>query len=181
MAKTVADIMLPLSEYAVVDEGATIVDALLVLRESQAKVPPGRQPHRAILVRGREGRIVGKLHYFAFLRALLPERKARAARDLADDPAPGDDFRDTSKRMLDLLTGEVLDVRERARSVTVGDVCTPVTVSIHERAPLSDAIPMFLAHRTLSLLVTRDEETVGLLRLSDFCDELAREITEETP
>ena len=36
MAKTVADIMVPLSEYAVVDEHATILEALQALQEAQA-------------------------------------------------------------------------------------------------------------------------------------------------
>jgi CBS domain-containing protein len=176
MAKTVADIMVPLSEYAVVDDDATIVDALRALQESQEKLPLGRQPHRAILVRNRAGRIIGKMHHFAFLRALLPERKARAAQELFDRAGVGDDFRDASMRMLDFLVGDFVDVCERARNVVVGDVCTPVTVSIRDRASLSDAIPMFLAHETLSLLVTREGETVGILRLSDFFDELSRQI-----
>jgi CBS domain-containing protein len=176
MAKRVVDIMVPLSEYAVVGRDATILEALRALQASQAKVPEGRQPHRAILVTDDRGRIVGKLHHFAFLRALLPEKKARGAQDLLDRAGVGDDVRDASMRMLDLLTGDFVNVCERARSVVVGDVCGSVTVSIHERAPLSDAIPMFLAHQTLSLLVTRDGETVGVLRLSDFFDELSRQI-----
>ena len=75
MAKTVKDVMLPLSEYAVVDEDATILDALMALEESQEKLPAGRQPHRGVLVRNDRGEIVGKLQHFAFLRALVPERK----------------------------------------------------------------------------------------------------------
>jgi len=35
---------------------------------------------------------------------------------------------------------------------------------------------MFLAHQTLSLLVGEGDRTVGILRLSDFFDELARQI-----
>jgi signal-transduction protein with cAMP-binding, CBS, and nucleotidyltransferase domain len=62
----------------------------------------------------------------------------------------------------------------------VRDVCTSATVSIQEEAPLSDAIAMFLSHQTLSLLVRRREETVGILRLSDLFDELARQIMEGT-
>ena len=76
MTKRVKDLMLSLSEYAVVDEDATILDALRALAASQAKVPPGKQPHRAILVRDRRGEIVGKLHHFAFLRALAPAAEA---------------------------------------------------------------------------------------------------------
>lgn len=179
MAGTVADIMVPLEEYAVVDETATVLEALHALQASQEKLPAGRQPHRAILVRDRTGRIVGKFHHFAFLRALAAEEKARGKRDtqeLFDRAGVGDDMRDTSMRMLDFLTGDLLDLCERARNVAVGDVCTYATVSIDGRAPLPDAIPVFLRHQTLSLLVGHEGRTVGILRLSDFFDELSRQI-----
>jgi CBS domain-containing protein len=171
--------MVPLAEYAVVDEGATVVEALRALQASQAKLPPGRHPHRAILVRNRAGRIVGKFHHFAFLRALMPDRKARTAQEWFDRAGVSDDLRDTSMRMLDFLTGDLVNLCERARSVAVGDVCTYATVGIDENAPLSDAISMFLTHQTLSLLVTRRGATVGILRLSDFFDELSRQIMAE--
>jgi len=176
MAGRVKDLMLSLSEYAVVDEGATILQALEALDASQAQLPPGRQPHRAILVRRRDGTIVGKLHYHAFLRALVSERKMIGEQNLLDRAGVGDDLRDQSVRMLDLLTGDLVDVCERARHVVVRDVCTPVTQSISEDASLFDAIAEFLKHQTLSLLVRRGSATVGILRLSDLFDELARQI-----
>ncbi len=176
MAERVEDLMIPLAEYAVVDEDATILDALHALEAAQEHLPPGRQPHRAILVRNGRGRIVGKLHYFAFLRALLPDRKAATAQAVLDRAGVGDDLRDTSWRTLDLLTADFVDVCERARNVAVKDVCMSATASIEAKAPLSAAIMAFLMHQTLSLLVTHDRETVGLLRLSDFFDELALQI-----
>jgi len=176
MAARVKDLMLSLSEYAVVDERATILEALEALDVSQAQLPAGRQPHRAILVRTRDGAIVGKLHYHAFLRALVSERKVMVEQDLLDRAGVGDDLRDRSVRMLDLLTGDLVDVCERARHVRVRDVCTPVTQSIREDASLFDAIAEFLAHQTLSLVVRRGTTTVGILRLSDLFDELARQI-----
>ena len=39
-----------------------------------------------------------------------------------------------------------------------------------------EMISHFLRHQTLSLLVTRGGRTIGLLRLSDLFDELARQI-----
>lgn len=179
MRGTVKDIAVPLSEYAVVGENATILDALKALRDAQALVPPERQPHRAILVRDGRGEIVGKVHYFAFLRALAPERKARAARGYMDRAGVDDDLLESSMHMLDFLTGELVDIGERARNVTVGDVCTTTTVSIEEDRPLSHALPMFLSRQTLSLLVTRGGRTVAILRLSDVFDELSREILRE--
>ena len=175
MTKHVKDIMLPLSDYAVVDEDATVLEALKSLQRSQEKLPPDKQPHRAILVKNRHGEIVGKFHHFAFLRALAPERKAMGTLALMDRAGVADDLRDSSMKMLDFLTADLMDVCERARNVAVRDVYT-TTISIPEDAPLSDAISSFLKHQTLSLLVTRQGKTVGILRLSDLFEELARQI-----
>lgn len=176
MAEQVKDIMIPLEDYAIVDEEATVLDALRVLKESQQRLAPGRQPHRAILVRGKNGEIVGKLHHFAFLRALVPERKVLGAVGILERAGVGEDLRDSSMKMLDLLTSDLVDLCERARNVAVGEVQTRATVSIDEEAPLAEAISSFLRHQTLSLLVTRGREKVGILRLSDLFDELARQI-----
>lgn len=178
MVKRVVDLMLPLEDYAVVDQDKTVFDALKALEASQEKLPPGRQPHRAILVKNRRGEIVGKLHHFAFLRALVPERKAMGALALLDRAGVADDLRESSMRTLDLLTSDLMDVCERARNVQVGDVYSPTTVSVEADAPLTDAIVIFLRHQTLSLLVKRGDRTVGILRLSDLFDELARQIVE---
>ena len=177
MGMRVKEIMLRLEDYAVVGEDATILDALNALEKSQEKLSPERQPHRAILVEDSGGQIVGKLHYFAFLRALVPERKAFGATGLLDRAGVGDDLRESSLKMLELLTGDLVDVCERARKVLVRDVCTTTTVSIDEDASLPTAVSKFLLHQTLSLLVTQGGKTVGILRLSDLFDELARQIT----
>jgi signal-transduction protein with cAMP-binding, CBS, and nucleotidyltransferase domain len=88
----------------------------------------------------------------------------------------GDDLREISMRMLEFFTADLVDVCERVRYVGVRDVYTTTTISIDEEAPLLDATTKFLKHQTLSLLVTRGGKTVGILRLSDFFDELSRQI-----
>ncbi len=175
MVKRVKDITLPLSAYAVVDEDATVVDALQVLRESTARLPPGVQPHRAVLVRNRRGEIVGKVHYFAFLRALVPERKSLNNLNILERAGVDDAMRDSSMRLLDLFTGDLVNICERARNVAVRDIFTSAA-GIQEDAALSDAVAAFLSHQTLSLLVRRGQETVGILRLADLFDELSRQI-----
>jgi len=176
MTMRAKDLMLSLSEYAVVDETATILDALHALAASQAQVPPGRQPHRAVLVRDRHGSIVGKLHHFAFLRALVPERKPLVERAMLDRAGVSDELLASSMQALDLLTGDLVDVCQRARNVVVRDVYTPAAASIDGEATLADAIGAFLSQQTLSLLVRRGGTIVGILRLSDLFDELARQI-----
>lgn len=71
--ETFKDIMLSLDEYAVVDEDATMLDALVALDEAQARVPKGRHPHRADLVKDHEGNITGKLGHLAFFAGLEPK------------------------------------------------------------------------------------------------------------
>lgn len=178
--RTVEEIMLPLSDYAVVEEDATIRDALEALKESQEKLPPDRQPHRAILVKDRSGKIIGKLHHFAFLRALVPERRPRGSIDWMDRAGVEEDLWDSSLKTLDFLTADLVDVCQRARHMVVRDVFTPTRVSISSNAPLSDAILAFLSYQTLSLLVTQAGKTVGILRLSDLFEELAAQIMGDT-
>lgn len=180
MTTRVKDLTLSLDEYAVVDESATILDALQALDASQAALPPGRQPHRAVLVRDARGRIVGKLHHFAFLRALLIQRRARLEGDMLDRAGVADDLLQVSMDNLGMLTGDIVNVCVRARNVAVRDVYTPATASIAEDASLADATAAFVHHQTLSLLVTRGGRTVGILRLSDLFDELARQIKTDT-
>lgn len=179
MVKRVQDLTLSLSEYAVVDDDATILDALRALDASQAALPPGRQPHRAVLVRNRDGTIVGKLHHFAFLRALTVRRRGGAEGALLDRAGVGDDLLQASMQNLGMLTGDLVDVCVRARTVGVRDVCTPATASIDADASLADATAAFLEHQTLSLLVRAGGRTVGILRLSDLFDELARQIRQD--
>lgn len=178
MSKRVRDIMISLSDYAVVDEGATLLEALESLRESLKRLPPEKQPHRAVLVRNHRGEVIGKVHHFAFLRALVPDRRTSSNLAVLDRAGVGEDLRESSMRTLDLLTGDLVNICERARSVRVGDFYTSATVSIQESAPLSEAIQLFLSHQTLSLLVRRGGETVGILRLSDLFDELSQQILE---
>lgn len=180
MVKRVMDLTLSLSEYAVVDEDATILDALRALDKSQAALPPGRQPHRAVLVRDRHGTIVGKLHHFAFLRSLMVQRRALPEGAMLDRAGVGDDLLHASMETLGLLTGDLVDVCVRARNVAVRDVYTPATAGIDAEASLADAATAFVTRQTLSLLVHRGGRTVGILRLSDLFDELARQIKQDT-
>ena len=53
------------------------------------------------------------------------------------------------------------------------------TASIDESASLAEAAAVFVERQTLSLLVTRGGQTVGILRLSDLFDELARQIKQD--
>jgi hypothetical protein len=172
--------MLALSEYAVVDSDASLLEALKALHRAQDMVKAGRQPHRAVLVRDNHGTIVGKLGHLAFLRALLPERRPWTHDNaMLEQAGVTKEMKETSTRILGMLSDDLVDVGSRAKTTRVIDVCVPTSAQIERHASLMDAIRVFLAHQTLSLLVTEKGRTVGILRLADVFDELAQAIRQE--
>jgi CBS domain-containing protein len=59
--KLVKDLMIPLSDYATVSEDATLNDAVLALKQSQADFDQAKYRHRAILILGADQQIIGKV------------------------------------------------------------------------------------------------------------------------
>jgi CBS domain-containing protein len=171
MDKTaVKDVMIPLKEYPVVSEDATLVDALLALDEANSRLPAGRQPYRAVLVAERRGHVVGKLGQWALLMALEPKyavhgdmgKLARAG----VDPALIESMMEHYRFFQDGLS----DLCARAAGIGVREIMRPAGDSVDEGAPLSHAIHKMVLGQTLSILATRGEEVVGLVRLSDLFD-----------
>lgn len=72
-AKQLIDVMVPLSEYATVDEGATLVEAVQALEKAQEAFDRNRYHHRAVLVLDGQKNVVGKLSQLDILGALEPK------------------------------------------------------------------------------------------------------------
>ncbi len=174
--KTVRDLMVPLEEYAVVDPEASLFDAVVALEKAQRALPPGRQPHRAVLVVEPGGKVVGKLGHLAFLKALEP--RYDAVGDLAALSRVGlsGEFISSMMGHMELWKDSFDDICQRARHTRIKDVMRPVTESIAEDAPFSEALHNIIVRQSLSLLVTRGPEVVGILRLSDLFATVTEEI-----
>ena len=171
--KKVKDLMVPLEEYAVVSDKATLVDALRALEKAQLTLKPGQHRHRAVLVLDKNNRVVGKIGHLGFLKALEPKynilgdmgKLSRVGLDAAFINSMMENFR--------FFQDDLCDLCKRARHIDVVDVMHPVTESIDENASLNEAIHNMVMWSTLSVLVTRNGEIVGLLRLSDVFQEVA--------
>jgi CBS domain-containing protein len=175
-SKRVRDIMLPLDEYAVVPAETTLREALLALDKAQATLPADRQPHRAVLVIDQNRQIVGKVGQLGFLKAL--EAKYRIFKDLGtlDRAGVSPERLDAMMDDLQFWQDSISVSCQRASSMKVKHFMTPVTECIDENAPLTEAIHKIVAWQTLSVLVTRQGEVVGILRLSDLFIEIANYI-----
>lgn len=168
--KQVKDLMLPLKEYAVVDEDATLHDAVVALDLAQ---PENRQPHRAVLAVDKQGKVVGKLGHLAFLKALEPGYNDLGDLGILARAGVSPSFIDSMMHNLNVWHEDLPTLYNRAREIRVKDVMHPVKESVEEDAPLSEGIHKLILWQTLSLLVTRKGEVTGVLRLSDVYDEIA--------
>jgi CBS domain-containing protein len=168
--KTVKDLMVPLDEYPLVRDNATLLDAALALDEALKNLPPGRQPYRAVLVTDKDGRVIGKIGQWIFLKALEP--KYGVLGDLGKLARAGVSAEVIASMMehYRLFQDNLSDSCRRASAMKVTDVMHPVAESIDETAPLSEAIHQLVIGQTLSVLVTRQGQITGLLRLSDLFD-----------
>lgn len=166
--KRVKDLMLPLDEYAVVPEDATLVDALVALEEAQGDLPPGRHPHRAVLVVDKGGTIVGKLGHLAFLKAMEPKYALLGDIQTLSRAGLSSEFITDMMSNMRFWGDESPGMRRRAHAVRVKDAMRKVDENIDENASLMEAIHCLVMWQTLSTLVTRNGQVVGILRLTDL-------------
>lgn len=164
----VKDLMLPLNEYAIVSEEDNLLDAFLTLEMAQVNLPPGRQPHRAVLVKGKNGKIVGKLGHLGFLKALEPKYTILGDVERLSKSGLSGDFIESMMENFNFWQDDLAEICHRARHVKIKKVMKPVEESIDENSTLAEAIHRLVLLQTLSILVTRNNQLVGILRLSDL-------------
>jgi CBS domain-containing protein len=168
--------MVPIDEYPMVSERATLLEAIRVFNAAQRNQAPGRQPYRAVLVKDDGGRVVGKVGQMAFLRAIEPRRSM--LKDVEGLGRAGVDsgYVDSILANYRLFEEPFSDMCLRSLNLRVKDAMHPVNETISEDAGICEAIRLIVQWQQLSLLVMRGESAVGLLRLSDLCDEVARQM-----
>ena len=166
---TVKDLMVPISEYASVLEGSTLFEAVLALEKVQEQFDYAKYQHRAILILNKENRVIGKLSQLDVLRAIEPRNEQT---DKIDDISR---FGFSEKfihaiRDKHRLEGVLLeDICEVAMKIKVEDFMQAPSEGeiVEENTSLDTAIHQLVMGTHLSLLVTRGEEIVGILRMSD--------------
>jgi len=168
---TVEDLMVPIDEYGLVDEDATLMDAVLELELAQKRRDLEKHPHmhRAVLVQDKDKNIIGKISHIDVLRALEPRYKEMG--DVRTLSRAG--FSPTFlKSMLDtfaLCDTSLMTMCSRGSRVKVRDfMYSPAEGEyVDADAALCEAIHQFVMGHHIGLLVVRDKKIVGVLRLSD--------------
>lgn len=165
----VKDLMIPLSAYATVSEDATLSEAVLALKQSQADFDQDKYRHRAILVMDNNQQIVGKVNLQAILKSLEPKYD-----DMFSDSEPAHmgftrKYQKAIFESMKLWQDPLDKICEKAEQISVKSLMVPPKESamIELDAPLGEAVHQLVLGRHQSLMVTTDNKVIGVLRLTD--------------
>ena len=170
----VKDLMVQKSEYATISDEANLFEAVTALEEAQKKFDRSHYPHRAVLVNDKDSKIVGKLSMLDVLVALEPKYGEMGEIKKVSTYGFSKDFILALEEQYRLWNKPLDDVCKKATELRVKDCMTKPSSGeyVEEDASLSQAINQLVIGRHQSLLVIREEEIVGILRLTDVFDGL---------
>lgn len=173
----IKDLMIPLADYATVREEAALFEAVLALEDSQKKVGQHQARHRAVLVLGAGGAVVGKLDMINILKGLEP-RYAQIEETEQGGPIFTTEFIRSMMEKYSLWEKPLDDLCKKAGRIQVKDLVPAPTEGeyISEEGTLNEAVHQLVIGRHQSLLVTRDGRVVGILRLSDVFEQVCEKI-----
>ena len=165
----IKDLMVPLDEYATVNENATLYEAVVILEKTQAEFDRSRYRHRAVLVLDKNGNVAGKLSQLDVLRALEPKYQEMLKPGGVQGSGFSKEFIQSMIRDYNLFENPLTDLCRKAGEQKVKQFMHNPTEGeyVDVNASLGEAIHQFVIGQHQSLLVTHDQNIVGILRLTD--------------
>ncbi len=174
--KKIKDVMIPLSDYATISEDETLKHAIRELMEAQKDSKYTRK-HRAVLAYDKNNNITGKLSIRAIFKALEPKyRQFEHADNMESIGLSRFGFNESFLHSLvdnfNLWDETLEELVKKASSQKVKDVMyTPGNGEfVNEDSPIAEAVHQFILGCHQSLLVVKDDDVVGIIRLIDLLD-----------
>ena len=165
----VKELMVPLSEYATVLEGSTLFDAVLALEKAQEEFDHTKYKHRGVLILDKNKRVIGKLGQLDVLRALEPKNEDSGKIKELSQFGFSYNFVHKIRKQRRLKAAPLKDLCSKASKLKVEDFMQAPSEGefIEEEASLEMAVMQLVMGRHISLLVTRDTDIIGILRMTD--------------
>jgi hypothetical protein len=165
----VRDLMVPLSEYATVPEGSTLFDAVLALEKAQEKYNRTEYRHRGVLILSKDMRVIGKLGQLDVLRGFEPKEADPGEVDALGQYGFSPNFVSKVRKQRRLQTTPLKDLCGSTTKLKVEDFMQTLSEGefIEHDASLQSAVLQLVMGRHMSLLVTRGQDLIGILRLTD--------------
>jgi CBS domain-containing protein len=173
---TVEDLMVPIDEYATVSEEATLYEAVKALEKAQEELDRKHYPylHRAILVLDKKGKVLGKISQLDVLRALEPKYEEMGDMRNLSRAGLNPDFIKSMMETYALCEIPFTQMCYNASNLKVKKFMYSPTKGeyVEADASLCEAIHIFVMGDHQKLLVTREGEIIGVLRLTDVFKEV---------
>jgi len=162
--------MVPLSEYATVQEEATLFEAVLALEKAQEEYDHTKYRHRAILVLNRNNHVVGKVGQRDILRALEPKAADLDEIKSLSQYGFSGDFIHQLRVKRQMGQGNLRDLCLNTAKIRVDEIMqAPAEAEIIDQdKPIEAAIQQLLLGGHIGLLVTdENQQVIGILRMTD--------------
>lgn len=166
----VEELMVPLAEYATISSGSTLHEAVLALEKSQEEFDQSKYRHRSILVLNRKGRVIGRLNHLDALKALIPEHDGHLGTDRLGKFGFSNSFirKLHQQRLQRAIPLDQLCTNAKAFKVEDYMRSHKESEFIDYQADITTAIHQLIQENLRSLLVSRQDEIIGILRLTDI-------------
>ena len=182
------DLMVPVEDYASIPMSASILEGILALKKAQQREfqdDPERHRDRAVLVLDPKGEVIGKLSMWSIVGCLeLSFNRAKggaAASKAASRVGSAKAFIDEIAASSHLWRSRLRTIADETAHLKVQDLLHAPREKelIDEGSSLEKAMHQLVAGHFMSLLVTRDDRIVGILRLVDVFEAVCRMIRRE--
>ncbi len=174
----VKDLMVPISEYAAVQEGSSVFDAVRALEKAQQEYQKNRYAHRAVLILNKNSQIIGKLSQFDFLRASEPDDKHNDTLNNIVKFGFSSKLIVSQKKEYRKTAPPLEEIYLKAARLKVEDFMhlTSEEEFVDENTALDIAVHQLISGPFMSLLVTREKKIIGVLRMADVFSAVFRKI-----
>ncbi|MFV0421940.1 CBS domain-containing protein [Oleidesulfovibrio sp.] len=173
----VRDIMIPVSEYVVIEERGSLTDAFVAL-EDFCRDKCKAKPHRDVLVT-RDGKVVAKLTMLDVLKALEP-RYEHVQTERFQGRTLTAELVDKLIREYGLWADPTAALCRKAGNCSIADVMhlPEAAEFVDEDDTVEHALHRYILGVHQPLLVQKDGDVIGVLRLGDVFDFLRTKMTE---
>ena len=172
----VESLMVPLKEYATVRDDASMYEAVATLKKAQEEFNSKDyfHLHRQLLVLDKNGDVLGKISQLDVIRALEPKYDDMGDMKHLARTGFSENFIKSMLNKYALYEIPLADMCKRAENLMVTDFMYSPSEGEYVKADASlrEAVHIFVMGEHQSLLVTRDEKIVGILRLTDVFTEI---------
>ena len=163
------DLVVPLSEYATIHLGATLLEAVEALESAQEEFDATKYRHRAILVLDENGHVVGKIGQLDALKALEPKYCEMVEGQAVSRLGLSAKFIKSMCEQYRLFDKPMDDLCKKAATLKAEDCMDELSENefIGSDATLDMAIHQLVMGHHQSLLVKEGDSIVGIIRLTD--------------